>query len=102
KVPYYSFYVRRPFKLSEKWKYTPSLILISTQGLPAFIDHCHTFDFDNRFDFGIGHRQTANLYLHAGLVLWSQVKISYVYQQNFSRYSSILSNTHEVGIRFQL
>ncbi len=102
KVPYYSFYVRRPFKLSEKWKYTPSLILISTQGLPAFIDHCHTFDFNNRFDFGIGHRQTANLYLHAGLVLWSQVKISYVYQQNFSRYSSILSNTHEIGIRFQL
>lgn len=102
KVPYYSFYVRRPFKLSDRWKYTPSLILISTQGLPAFIDHCHTFDFDNRIDFGIGHRQTSNLYLHAGVVLWSQIKISYVYQQNVSRYAAILSNTHEVGIRFNL
>ncbi len=101
KVPFYSCYLNRPFKIGEKWKYTPSIILISTQGLPIFINHCHTFDFDNRFDFGLGHRQTANLYLHAGIMLWSQIKISYVYQQNFSNYSSILSNTHELGICFQ-
>jgi type IX secretion system PorP/SprF family membrane protein len=102
KVPYYSFYLRRPIQLNNRWEYTPSLILLSTQGLSVYLDNDHTFRFDNRLEFGLGYRQSNNFYAHAGMNLWSQVKVSYAYQRNVSSYASILTNTHEIGLTFFL
>lgn len=102
KVPYYAVYLRRPFQLSNRWEYIPSLILLSTQGLPVYLDTDHSFRFDKRLDFGVGYRQTANFYAHAGINLWSQLKVSYAYQRNLSTYASVLTNTHEIGLTFFL
>lgn len=102
KVPYYAFYLRRPIQLNNRWEYTPSLILLSTQGLSVYLDNDHTFRFDNRLEFGVGYRQSANFYAHAGMNLWSQLKVSYAYQRNISNYASILTNTHEIGLTFYL
>ncbi len=102
KVPYYTFFYRHPLKLKNDWVYTPSLIIMSSQGLPFNIDILNTFTYASKIDFGVGYRQSMNLYAHVGIELYKQVKISYAYQRNLSKFSSIFSNTHEIGLKIYL
>ena len=102
KVPYYTLFFRYPVKIAKDWSYIPSLIIMSTQGLPFNIDNLHSFSYANKIDFGIGYRQSKNLYLHFGIDLFRQVKISYAYQRNLSAFSTVFSNTHEIGIKVYL
>ncbi len=102
KVPFYSLSIKYPVKLNEKWHYVPSLIIMSMQGLPFNFDNLHTFNYADKIDFGIGFRQTKNLYAYFGIEIYKQLKISYAYQRNLSSLSSLFSNTHEVGLKIHL
>ncbi|ASS50045.1 MAG: hypothetical protein A3D31_10765 [Candidatus Fluviicola riflensis] len=102
KVPFYAFYAKRPFQLNNRWVYTPVFSILSTQGLSVYFDNSHTVSFDDRLDFGVGYRQSNNLYVHAGFTFLSQIKLSYAYQRNLGQYASVMTNTHELGLKFIL
>ncbi len=102
KVPNYSFVTRLPITLSERWLYTPSVVLFSTQGLPISVDNLHQFTFDGNLQFGAGYRQLTNAYLQLGYTFYSQVSVQYVYQRNFSSVGNLMANTHELSLRFML
>jgi type IX secretion system PorP/SprF family membrane protein len=102
KVPNYSLVTRWPIALSKRWIYTPSVVLLSTQGLPVYIDNLHQFTFDDQIQVGLGYRQATNVYLQAGYTFYSQIYISYVYQRNVSGIGSQLQNTHELLLKFTL
>lgn len=100
KVPFYAVYAKRPFKLNNRWVYTPAFSILSTQGLSVYFDNSHTVSFDDRLDFGVGYRQSNNLYFHAGFTFMSQIKLSYAYQRNLGQYATVMTNTHELGLKF--
>lgn len=103
KVPNYSLVTRLPITLSARWQYTPSVVLLSTQGLPVYIDNLHQFTFNEQLQLGLGYRQSANFYFQAGYTFYAQVYISYVYQRNLSAQAgNILQNSHELVLKFML
>jgi len=102
KVPNYSLVTRLPIRMSERWIYTPSVILLSTQGLPIYVDNLHQFTFDENIQLGLGYRQATNLYLQAGYTFYSQIYVSYVYQRNFSGIGNLLQNSHELMLKFTI
>ena len=102
KVPFYAFYAKRPFQLNNRWAYTPVFSILSTQGLSVYFDNSHTVSFDDRLEFGVGYRQSNNLYAHAGFTFLSQIKLSYAYQRNLGQYATVMTNTHELGLKFIL
>jgi len=102
KVPNYTFVTRLPIKMSERWIYTPSVAVLSTQGLPLFVDNLHQFTYNETIQLGAGYRQSTNAYLQFGYTFFSQIYVSYVYQHNFSSLNKQLSNSHELILKFTL
>lgn len=85
----------------ETWFYTPQLILRTPQGLPVQFDFVNTFNFKNKFLFGVGYRYYYAAYANVGFGITEKLRIMYSYEYSLG-IQNYTKGGHEVGITFSL
>jgi type IX secretion system PorP/SprF family membrane protein len=90
------------FTTGNYWHITPSAILYSTQGMPAYLLASCTIDYGDDYWLGIGYRSDKSLAVSAGMVISGRLNIGYSFEFPMNSYATHLGNTHEVTLGIRL
>jgi type IX secretion system PorP/SprF family membrane protein len=90
------------WKVAKDWDVSPSAILYSAQGMPAYVLASCMVSFQDDYRMGVGYRTDRSLAFSAGVVLYGRLNLGYSFELPVNKYANVIGNTHEVTLGIRL
>jgi type IX secretion system PorP/SprF family membrane protein len=90
------------FDAGGDWNITPSAILYSTQGMPAYALASCRVEYLGDYWLAAGYRTDRSIAVSCGVAISGRLCLGYSFEAPVNRYASVIGNTHEVTVGIRL